>query len=186
MAPKSIILASGSPRRAQLLKDLGYNFEIQVPNIDESPYQNETSLAYSLRMALEKGRSISAKHPDSVVISADTIVVFNDEIIGKPKDKADFISIFQKLSNNKHLVISSIAVCFNNQIFQDQVTTEVTFTKISLEEMFQYWDTGEPRDKAGGYGIQGIGSQFVKSINGSYSNVVGLPQAELKEILHKL
>jgi len=185
---KRLILASQSPRRQALLSQLGYQFTTLIADIDESVTVNETAQDYVLRLAVEKAQTIYNKLPieqqtHSLVLGADTCVVINNEILGKPIDENDCISTLLKLSNKQHQVLTSIAVVSAQSVASQLVTTDVTFKKLTANEISRYWQTGEPEDKAGSYAIQGIGGQFVTNINGSYSAVVGLPLYETAQLL---
>ncbi len=185
---KKLILASQSPRRQALLKQLGYQFEIIVADIDESIKHDELPDDYVLRLAKEKaqrGFALSSDKANSLVLGSDTCVVSQGQILGKPESEADSIKMLSLLSGNQHQVITAIAVVGegSEQTLTRLVTTEVLFKTLSLTEMQQYWLTGEPQDKAGSYAIQGIAGQFIKSIQGSYSSVVGLPLYECAQLL---
>lgn len=185
---KQLILASQSPRRQALLSQLGYQFRTLVADIDESVKENETPQDYVLRLAIEKAQTIyhklateNKKH--AVVLGADTCVVVNNEILGKPLDESDCMSTLLKLSNKQHQVLTSIAVVGHGVNSSKLVTTDVVFKRLTASEISRYWQTGEPADKAGSYAIQGIGGQFVTNISGSYSAVVGLPLYETAQLL---
>lgn len=186
MTIDNIILASSSPRRIQLLKDMGFTFITVSPNIDETRYYTEKASDYSLRLARAKAQAVGLNYSSALIISADTIVVVGDVILGKPRDFGQFEKMMKLLSNKTHLVMTAVVVLFNSSEYNFCVETEVSMRPITDDEIVRYWNTNEPKDKAGGYAIQGIGGQFIKSISGSYSNVVGLPQAELYELLNNL
>ena len=186
-----LILASQSPRRKELLTQLGYQFTTQVADIDETPLQNETPQDYVLRLAKQKAQVIfqslsGTEQANSIVLGSDTCVVTGDTILGKPEDEAQCISMLEQLSGGNHQVLTSIAAINEQSILSDVVTTEVYFKPLTLNEIKRYWQTGEPCDKAGSYAIQGIGGQFVTKINGSYSAVVGLPLYETAQMLATL
>ena len=182
---KQLILASGSPRRRQLLQDMGLEFDIHVTDIDESRLNSEPPSDFALRLAQDKAKTafkhLGLKH--AVVLAADTIVVQGDSVFGKPKDFQDACQMWQRLSDSKHTVMT--AICLMSQSGSDSrlVATEVEFAQIENRQMQDYWESGEPQDKAGAYAIQGLGSAWVNRINGSYSNVVGLPLKEVNELL---
>ena len=182
-----LTLASGSPRRADLLRQLGLSFSVVVPSVDEMPRRNEDSLKYVERMAKEKNAEIR-KRLDSVdlVLSADTVVVYQSRILGKPKSKTEGLSMLRLLSERTHKVITGVALTTKTQKKFCFVETKVKFRRLSDHEMHAYWMTKEPKDKAGSYGIQGLGALFVSRIEGSYSNVVGLPLMETGELLKQL
>lgn len=182
-----LILASNSPRRKTFLKDAGLEFSIQVEEIDEVIDSGESADTFVARMAKQKGEKISEQYKDHWVVSADTIVVDRNGVLGKPTDESHAVSMLLCLSGNTHNV--KTAFCLSNWhsdvSYCEVVDTEVTFTNFSEDFARSYVATGEPMDKAGAYGIQNLGGMFVKKINGSYSNVVGLPMAELMATLIK-
>lgn len=181
---KKLILASQSPRRQELLAQLGYSFICQPADIDESQHLNESPYNYVKRLALEKAQEI-AEHQkgEFVILGSDTCVVLNDTILGKPKDLQQCIEHLSMLSNNTHQVLTAVAVVQGELSRSVVVCTDVHFKALTEKEIINYWNTGEPCDKAGSYGIQGIAGQFVKQINGSYSAVVGLPLYETSQLL---
>ncbi|WP_426359771.1 Maf family protein [Pseudocolwellia sp. HL-MZ19] len=186
----SLVLASQSPRRQELLTQIGYTFTCKPANINEDIKGNETPFDYVNRLAIEKAQAsyqnIEESHQDSaVVLGSDTSVVYNDCILGKPADLDECIAQLQMLSGNTHQVLTSIAVISKDKVLSEAITTDVTFKVLSLDEITCYWETGEPQDKAGSYGIQGIAAQFVINISGSYSAVVGLPLYETAQLLSK-
>ena len=180
----SLYLASGSPRRAELLTQLGVSFTKVLPNVPEQRHPDESPEQYVTRLALAKaraGEALTAK--DKPVLGSDTIVVLGDLVLEKPTDFADACRIWQLLSGRKHQVMTAVALVKNSAAQQVCVITEVEFARMSPAQMQAYWDSGEPQDKAGAYGIQGLGGQFVISINGSYSAVVGLPLHQTKMLI---
>ena len=181
----SIILASKSPRRRNLLQKAGIQFSVIPSNFEENSVTATSPRSYVETLARSKALDISAKHPDSWVIGADTIVLIGGNILGKPGSRADAHAMLDSLSNRTHQVLTGFCICCGstNRIVSDIVTTDVLFKKLSSREIEWYIDTGEPFDKAGAYAIQGLGMLLVKSINGSYTNVVGLPVCEVAEIL---
>jgi len=182
-----LILASQSPRRKELLSQLGYQFETISADIDESIISNESPHDYVIRLAIEKAKVVAENQTaDCVVLGSDTSVIYDNQILGKPANMEEYCQHLLMLSNNTHQVLTAIAAIRNQQIYSAIISTDVTFKSLSIEEIKRYWQTGEPQDKAGSYGIQGIGGQFVKQINGSYSAVVGLPLYETAELLAKL
>jgi septum formation protein len=183
-----LILASQSPRRRELLAQLGYQFSVQASDIDEAVETAETAYGYVLRLAEQKAQHVlsllpQAERASSFVLGSDTSVVFKGKILGKPENLQDCINTLSLLSNNQHQVLTAIALASEAGMKGQVVTTEVTFKALTKAEMTAYWLTGEPHDKAGSYGIQGIAGQFVKTINGSYSAVVGLPLYETAQLL---
>jgi len=188
---KKLILASQSPRRKELLTQLGYQFSTQVADIDESPLLNEIPQDYVLRLAKQKAQAIfqilpETEQANSIVLGSDTCVVVDDKILGKPDDEAQCIAMLEQLSGSSHQVLTSIAAIDSQSVVSELVTTKVYFKPLTLSEIKRYWQTGEPCDKAGSYAIQGIGGQFVTKINGSYSAVVGLPLYETAQMLATL
>jgi len=182
-----LILASASPRRRVLLQDVGLDFEIMEARIKEKPEAGETPQDFVLRASCDKASVISSRNPGSWVLGADTVVVQGDRIIGKPKNQEEALQVLLILSGRKHLVHTGF--CLKNKIERVSVsrvvTTEVKFFHFSREIAAAYVATGEPLDKAGAYGIQGRGGFLVEKINGSYSNVVGLPLFEvIQELLN--
>lgn len=184
-----IYLASKSPRRRKLLKQLGINFKSFSVNLHEEILDGEHPIATVKRLALHKFEKASKKIKNGIVITADTIVVLNKEIIGKPKNKKEAFEILSKLSGKTHTVYTGFVVAniSNNKKIIDYEKTEVTFRKISPVEIEEYILSGSPMDKAGAYGIQDdFGAVFVKKINGCYYNVVGLPLAKVYKAFLKV
>ncbi len=179
----NLILASSSPRRRELLQQLGLSFEVLSPDIDESVLENEHIEQYVRRLAETKAKTVLASQPHAVVLAADTSLVFNDQIIGKPESKQHAFEIWSLLSNNEHEVLTGISVATAEKSVTQVVSTRVQLQKLSLEDMEYYWATGEPLGKAGAYAIQGIAAQYVTRIEGSYTNVVGLPLHETVQLL---
>jgi len=181
---RELVLASASPRRRELLAVLGVQYRVAPANIDETPRDGEPPGAYVQRMALEKARAgLLQAGPDALVLGADTTVAVDGDILGKPADRADAMRILGLLSGRTHQVYSAVALCDVDNCAGALSCTDVSFRKISTTEAVAYWNTGEPADKAGAYGIQGLGSVFVKAISGSYTGVVGLPLYETAELL---
>jgi septum formation protein len=180
-----LILASKSPRRSDLLKQAGLTFSIIPSDFDESSVTMSDPESYVRTLAISKATDISKKHPDSWVLGADTIVLIDDSILGKPGSKDEARSMLKQLSGKTHQVITGYCLCCQtkNDIISEAVKTDVRFKTLSDAEIEWYIQTGEPFDKAGAYAIQGIGALLVKSINGSYTNVVGLPVCEVIEHL---
>lgn len=175
----SLILASSSPRRKELLQFLQIPFESMNSHVDESIDENIRAEDAVKELALRKATAIATEHRESWVIGSDTVVVLNGEILGKPKDRADGKRMLEMLSGRTHEVYTGVAILFGEQknVFAEK--TEVTFWELSEVEIERYLDSGEPFDKAGGYGIQGLGSLLVKQINGDFFSVVGLPVSRL-------
>ncbi|TWX72703.1 Maf family protein [Colwellia sp. C1TZA3] len=180
----TLILASQSPRRQALLQQLGYDFICSPADLDESVLAAEKPEQYVARLALAKARVIAKQYADDVVVlGSDTSVVFGQHILGKPASFSDCLATLKMLSGHTHQVITAIAAVKGERIDVVVVSTEVDFKVLNEQEIRRYWQTGEPQDKAGAYGIQGIAGQFVKQIRGSYSAVVGLPLYETAELL---
>jgi septum formation protein len=181
-----MILASSSPRRRELLQQIGVRFSTDVADIDETPLAGETPADYVARLALAKARVVAHRHPGSVVLGSDTTVVLNDRILSKPEDELQAKQMLTALSGNSHQVMTAVALVRDNTEKQITVVTDVRFCELSAQQIDAYIATGEPADKAGSYGIQGLGAVLVASINGSYSNVVGLPLTETAALLSEL
>ena len=181
----SIILASQSPRRQELLQRLVSDFQTIVPAIDETVRGQATPESYVLEMAQRKAQQVFKDHHDSLVIGSDTIVTFEGAILGKPQDDEDARQMLQQLSGGTHQVMTSVYMMNAAQIEQQVLTTDVTFFDLTAAEIDAYLATGEHRDKAGAYGIQGAASLFVKEINGDYYTVVGFPVAHAQRMLAK-
>lgn len=183
MTSQILILASSSPRRQELLNQLGVSFLVRPQDIDESVHIGENPSAYVERVAHEKANSALHTLRDESVLAADTSVIVGNRILGKPKDQQESLEMLSLLSGREHTVTSAVVVANQTKLRSILVHTAVKFRNISSQEALNYWHTGEPIGKAGGYGIQGFGSAFVESINGSYSNVVGLPLFETAQCL---
>jgi len=179
----TIILASASPRRRELLEQINVRYSVCAVDIDETPLTNELPLAYVQRLAAEKSAACLAKlQSNKPILAADTAVVLGDVIMGKPKNKEDALTMLRLLSGKTHQVYSAISL---RGLTHSQAVsiTEVTFKDLTEQEILDYWHSGEPQDKAGAYAIQGKGSVFVSAINGSFSGVVGLPLFETAQLL---
>lgn len=176
-----LILASGSPRRKTLLQDLGLEFEVIAAQVEEKPRAGEKPEDFVLRAASDKAGAVSCGNPASWVLGADTVVVHGGRILGKPGDAEEALSVLLALSGQKHLVHTGFCLAnVKKQVSVSRlVTTEVYFSSFSEEIAAAYVASREPLDKAGAYGIQGVGGVLVEKINGSYSNVVGLPLVEV-------
>jgi septum formation protein len=188
-----LYLASSSPRRHELLTQLGVRYAVVEANIDERPRIDESPKAYVRRMALEKAQAGAARKQDKPVLAADTSVVLDGRILGKPVDEADGLAMLACLSERTHQVMTAVAMLDQGRVHAALCTTQVTFRTLSTAECAAYWQTGEPADKAGSYAIQGLGAIFISHIEGSYSGVMGLPLYETGcllsacgiEILHR-
>ncbi|MDO6823242.1 nucleoside triphosphate pyrophosphatase [Marinobacter sp. 1_MG-2023] len=179
----SIILASASPRRAELLEQIGVAFTVQPAHIDETPGTSEMPVDYVERLAREKALAVAISFPDKLILGSDTSVVLDNVILGKPSDAYEAGTMLAELSAKTHRVMTAIALVQGGRCESRLVTTEVTFRKLLEPEIAAYVASGEPMDKAGSYGIQGLGGIFVKEIKGSYSAVVGLPLQETAALL---
>ncbi|MAD45650.1 MAG: septum formation protein Maf [Oceanospirillaceae bacterium] len=180
-----MILASASPRRRELLQQIGVQFRCEAADIDETPIAGEAPQQYVERMALSKARVLLSKYPGDVVLGSDTTVVLHGRILGKPADSADAEAMLEDLSGQTHQVMTAVAVVSQVAERVQTVITRVRFSSLSRQQIKDYVATGEPSDKAGGYGIQGLGAVLVDSIEGSYSNVVGLPLTETAALLQQ-
>ncbi len=186
-----LILASASPRRKQLLAQLGIQCGVKAVDIDETALENEAPLAYVTRVAAEKSAACWAIYDGQLpILAADTAVVLNHRIMGKPENQQQAQAMLLQLSATTHQVYSAVSLRSQNAYgvnhWQAVNITEVTFRKLTLAEIAAYWQTGEPVDKAGGYAIQGLGSVFVEKITGSFSGVMGLPLFETAQLLTNL
>lgn len=179
----ALYLASSSPRRQQILAALGLAFEVRSREVDETPLAAESPEDMVLRLARAKALALDVGESD-VVIGADTAVVVDHVALGKPRDEEDAVAMLMRLSGRQHSVITGVAVRGANGVQAVLSATDVQFRDISRDEARAYWQSGEPRDKAGAYAIQGIGGAFVENIEGSYSGVVGLPVFETIKLLH--
>ena len=189
MSSFKIVLASASPRRSELLSQVGIEFEVIPSNIPEEPLDGETPDEHVMRLSFEKASEVLRRVGDgSWVIGSDTVVIIDDEILGKPEDRADAISMLKKLSGREHRVITgySIINSSSGKEIKKSVDTAVKFKTLTDDEISGYVDSGEPMDKAGAYAIQGLGSFMVEGIIGSYSNVVGLPVCQIVADLEEL
>ena len=179
------ILASASPRRIELLKLLGLRFEIIPSHVNEAFIEGETPREHVLRLSEEKAQKAAALYPDAWVMGADTIVLINGEVLGKPRTSEEAKEMLGKLSGRIHTVFTGFTVIRQNMgnTVRDAVESSVRFRDIPEDEMAWYASTEEPYDKAGGYAVQGMGAFFIKEIHGSYTNVMGLPLCEVVDVL---
>ncbi len=188
LGQQRLILASSSPRRAQILQKAKVEFEIRIPlNVNEENSSSDP-VEHVLSLSRAKAQSVSYQVTEGIILGADTVVVLNSEILGKPEDKREAFLILQKLSGKTHTVYTGVTLVnkSNGRIVSDYDSTQVTFNRLDDEKIKSYIDTGEPMDKAGAYGIQGMGNFLVKGIRGSLDNVIGLPTEKLKEMLKKI
>jgi len=183
-AMQPLVLASASPRRSELLQQIGVRFTVQPADIDESVLSGELPVDYVVRMAVEKAQAGQrrARLP-AIVLGADTAVVVDSSILGKPENEADCRRMLKLLSGRAHTVMSAVAVTDGVRVEYRCSHTEVVFRQLDDDAIGSYWRSGEPADKAGAYAIQGLGALLVENINGSYSGVVGLPLFETAELL---
>lgn len=185
-----LILASASQRRKELLQQIGVYFSCMPMDIDESSLPDEGAEPYVIRLAEQKALAALPNSNGLPVLGSDTCVLLDGEIMGKPNNEQDAINMLRRLSGKSHLVKTAVALCCEKnlkvQLCSEVVETQVSFAPLSEEQIISYVKTGEPMDKAGAYGIQGRAAVFVNSINGSYSNVVGLPLAETARMLEKM
>jgi septum formation protein len=184
-----LILASSSPRRQELLREIGISFQVHAANINEDQIAGETPIAYALRLAQEKAQAVAAHYPQSYVLGADTIVVVDGEVLGKPKDQQDAARMLRLLSGRGHEVTTAVSLISPGTVAPGTLaetrasTTKVYFREIAEDEIQQYVAGGEPMDKAGAYAIQGGASRWADRIDGEFSNVVGLPLSLVTDML---
>jgi septum formation protein len=181
----AITLASASPRRREILATLGLEFSIAAPDVDETPLDGETAEDMVLRLAVAKAEAVRTGTSD-IVIAADTAVVVDGRMLGKPENREDCLAMLDALSGRTHTVCTGVALHCRDVTHTAMSTTDVLFRDISRDEALAYWQSGEPRDKAGAYAVQGLGGVFVERIEGSYSGVVGLPVFETASLLRQV
>ena len=183
----SLVLASGSPRRRELLQQLGVAFHVHVIDMDESMLPGEAVIAHVSRLAQQKARSghrLACTHiNECVALGADTVVEIDGDVLGKPQDARQAAAFLTRLSARKHSVHTAVAVVTSTTEHTALSSSEVEFARLSEQQIKRYVKTGEPLDKAGAYAIQGVGGQFIVNLNGSYSGVMGLPLHETAELL---
>jgi len=183
---KQLVLASGSPRRKELLSLLGYPFLIDIPGIEECQREDERPDEYVRRLSRSKARAIFQKKPQNqVVLGADTIVVIDQLVLEKPRDFDHSKRMLMTLSGQCHQVMTAISLISEDKVKTVVVSTNVWFKELTEKDIIDYWYSGEPQDKAGSYGIQGLGGKFVVKIEGSYHAVVGLPLFETAQLLNE-
>jgi septum formation protein len=180
-----LVLASASPRRVELLAGLGVEFTQRPADIDETCRAGEAAAEYVARLAREKARSCQLRldDPDVAILAADTCVVLDQQILGKPLDRLDAMAMLARLGGREHGVLTGVCLLAGERMEELCCETRVQFVSLQREAVEAYIDSGEPFDKAGAYGIQGLGGAFVESLSGSYSNVVGLPLAQTWQLL---
>ncbi|HVN83972.1 MAG TPA: Maf family protein [Candidatus Binatia bacterium] len=183
----SLILASASPRRRELLSQLEIAFDVVPSEVPETPLVGEDADAFAARVAREKAQHVAAQRPGEWVLAADTVVVIDHAILGKPVDRSDARGMLRRLSGRAHRVLTAVVLLGpdGGMVTDVAVATTVRFRVVRDDEIEAYLDTGEPFDKAGAYGVQGGGARFVESVEGSYSNVVGLPLDEVRELCER-
>ena len=181
----TLILASASPRRAELLRNAGIRFTVVPAHVPEEPAAHETPLAYAQRLARDKAHTIFAGHPEAAVLGADTVVVVDEHLLEKPRDDADAARMLRLLSGRAHEVITGVCLVTRDFERVEAERTIVVFSAMSDNEIAAYLRSGEPMDKAGAYGIQGIASRWVSRIEGCYFNVVGLPISRVYRMLRQ-
>ncbi len=184
-SPQPVVcLASVSPRRRELLSQIGVPHIIIGADIDETAHPGEVPRDYVMRMARQKALAVRDRGVTTLpVLAADTTVVLDDIIYGKPRDRADGIAMLQRLGGRTHEVLTAVAIAAAGEVALRLSASAVRFRDLTLEECEAYWETGEPRDKAGGYGVQGHAGVFIEFLSGSYSGVMGLPLFETAELL---
>jgi septum formation protein len=182
----TLILASASPRRSELLRNAGIPFTVEPAHVPEQALGGEQPLVYARRLARDKVRAIFARHPDNVVLGADTIVIADGHLLEKPHDAEDAVRMLHLLSGRSHEVVTGVCLLAPGFESTEVEITEVQFSALADAEIAAYVATGEPMDKAGAYAIQGIASRWVERIDGCYFNVVGLPVPRVYRMLKKL
>ena len=184
---KKIILASGSPRRKKILEQIGLKFSVEKSNYEEKRIADSTPSQIVEFLSLEKANLLAVKYEDAIIIGADTLVVLNGEILGKPKSEEDAGEMLRKLRNKTHTVVTGFTVLDtkSGRSVTKHVETKVKFKDLSEMEISAYVETGEPMDKAGGYGIQDKGGLFIEEMDGDYFNIVGLPLFAVSETLRE-
>lgn len=180
-----IVLASGSPRRKEILENMNLKFDIIKSEIEETTIENESPKDLVKRLSYEKAYDIASKNLDSIVIGADTVVVLDNNVLGKPKDEDEAFNMLKQMSGKEHDVITGVSIlCLDlKKEICDYCVSKVKFKNLSDEEIYSYIKTGECMDKAGAYGIQGLGGLLVEYIKGDYFNIVGFPISSVAEIL---
>ena len=188
MLREKLILASQSPRRAEILAAVGWECEAIAADIDETRFTAEDAVSYIKRLARTKAETVAKRFPERLVLGADTVVVIDEEILGQPRDDEDARRMLQLLNGKWHEVLTGIALVQAgwSQVLIDHETTRVLFAEMSSDEIDWYVSTGEPRGKAGAYGIQGKAALFIKEIQGDYFNVVGLPVRLVFELMRRV
>ena len=186
LTPVRVILASQSPRRRELLAQIGITHEVRPADIDETVWPGEAPVPHSERLARDKAHTLALLHPEAVVIGSDTIVVIDGAILGKPASRDDAIAMLERLSGREHTVYTSVAVAHEGRTLSGVEAVQVQFRTLTRAQIAAYVDTGEPMDKAGAYGIQGYGATLVERISGDYFAVMGLPLGRLVGLIREL
>lgn len=186
---EKLLLASKSLRRAEILQAVGWEFEAIAANVDETRNPSEDAISYVKRLATMKAEAVAMKFPGGLVLGADTVVVIGEEVLGQPRDDADARRMLKLLSGRWHMVLTGVALVrfgIPPRVLVEPATTRVRFHEMSADEIDWYVSTGEPRDKAGAYAIQGSGALFIEGIQGDYFNVVGLPVRLVYEMSRRM
>lgn len=182
-----IILASASPRRQELLEQIRVSYEVVVASIDETPLADEDPITHVQRLARAKALAAQQRAKASLpVLGADTVVAIDGRILGKPRNKAHALEMLRRLSGRSHDVFSAVCLLYSGKLSQALSQSKVYFRPLAETEILAYWETGEPRDKAGAYAIQGLGAVFIQRLEGSFSGVMGLPLYETAELLRQM
>ncbi len=182
----TIVLASASPRRQELLRQIRVRYKVAAASIDETPLADEDPVTYAERLARTKARVVQERTGTRLpVLGADTVVAIDGRILGKPENKAHALEMLRRLSGRSHDVFTAVCLRHSGKSLQALSRSKVRFRPLTDEEILAYWETGEPRDKAGAYAIQGLGAIFVQRLEGSFSGVMGLPLYETAELLRQ-
>jgi septum formation protein len=186
MRTRRLVLASTSPRRRELLTQAGFTFDVLPADLDETQLPGEDPVAYVKRLALQKARAVQALHPHATVIGADTTVVLDGSVLGKPADAADAERMLRSLAGNRHQVHTGVAIVTESKALQHVETTSVFFSPMEDADLAHYIGTGDSLDKAGAYGIQGYAARWITRIEGDFFNVMGLPIAATVRLLGQI
>ena len=180
------MLASRSPRRSALLQDAGYDIEVSPADVEEHQRSDESPRAYVSRLAGDKVVAVAQRYPEQIVIGADTVVVLDDVVFGKPLDRDEAVGMLTKLSGRTHTVLTGVVVRRASTVLTGVESTEVTFVELTSARIDWYVSRGESDDKAGAYAAQGVGSRLIERIDGSYTNIVGLPMVMVDRFVQKV
>ena len=181
-----VILASQSPRRRELLSQIGIAHDVRPADIDETVWPGEEPAAHAERLACTKAHTLALQHPDALVIGSDTIVVIDGAILGKPADAGEAVAMLERLAGREHTVVTAVAVAHKGRTLSGVEVVTVCFRPLTRQQIAQYVATGEPMDKAGAYGIQGFGATLIERIHGDYFAVMGLPLGRLVGLIRAL